>query len=224
MTLPICVSYDAAESILMQEIPMRHFAFALIFVSPLLATTGCQPKSEENAAANEPAMQAASLYYTVTAGPVTGDRASGINGSFRFSEASGPDTGIESDLFGGACIIFRAEDLGYSKMAQKTCHSDEQCRTDKIGGYCQPGTNKCWARPPANPDPLCRRSLETHAPWPPDTDNKISESNPIPVPADLKANAQAVVVACLRGKGNGANSACGGPDSQVKWGQPTTIP
>lgn len=205
---------------------MRRIVLALLFATPLLATAGCNKNSASNA--DDATLNATSAtYYTVTAGPVTGERASGINGSFRFSEASGPDTGIESNRFGGACIIFRAEDLGYSKMAQKTCHSDEQCRTDKIGGYCQPGTNKCWARPPVEPpntDPLCRRSLETHAPWPLDTDNMISETNPIPVPADLKANAQAVVVACLRGKGNGANSACGGPDSQVKWGQPTDIP
>lgn len=201
---------------------MRQVAFALLVTSVLLAA-GCNQSPEGDVQGNgviEP------LLYAVTPGLVTGDRTGGINGSFKITQAG---DGIPSDLFGGACIMFRAEDLNYSS-AGKSCNNDSQCKAAGAIGDCHPDTHVCWARPAADPDPLCRRSRETHAPWPPDTDNAIGFSGPIAVPTNLKPNAQAVVVACLRGAGSPgdsdadpASTACGQPKSIVRWGSPTTI-
>jgi len=207
----------------------RHSTRQLLFASLGLASlllAGCSNRNDSGGAMNAVGNDVVQTYYTVAAGPVTGNRASGINSSFRITEAANAATGIESDLSAGACIIFRAQDLGYSRMAQKTCHNDNQCNTGEGQGYCEIASKKCWARPIADPDPLCRRSLETHAPWPPDTDNMISNTS-IPVPANLQPGAQAVTVACLRGSSDSPNdhsTLCGGPHSLVKWGQPTTLP
>ena len=201
---------------------MRQIALALLFASPLLAT-GCNKNSAENASANMTGNPADSTYYAISGGGVTGDRASGINGSFRITEASGPDTGVASNGQGGACIIFRAEDLGYQMPS--SCTRNENCKDGSIQGYCHPVSHQCWARPPAFPDPLCRRSIDPDAPpqWPVDQDLAIKQNPPpIPVPAALHRNAQAVVVACL--KWDKQRGSCGGPQSMIKWGQPTPIP
>ena len=204
---------------------MRHVSIALLCGASLL-TAGCNKSPEANVQGNQ---TSPGPLYTIAAGPVTGDRTAGINGTFRITEAA---DGIPSDRMAGACIIFRAEDLDYSAMP-KSCNNDSQCKADGASGYCSP-EHTCWGRPlikPPAPDPLCRRSLDTHAPWPADTDNKIKESGSIPVPSGLHANAMAVVVACLRGAGSPgestadpASTACGRPHSLVKWGEPTTIP
>ena len=203
--------------------PGRAVCTAVLPACLLMAGCNNQEPAGENAAGNAPAP---ATLYTVLAGPVTGDRITGIGGTFRLDESTGPDA-IESNLLGGACIIFRAEDLGYTEMAGKTCHNDNQCKTGEGQGYCEKSTNKCWARPIVNPptaDPLCRRSINTGMPWPPDTDIPIS-TNPIPIGAyNLKPNSQAAVVACLRGTNPGTASACGFPDSVIKWSQPATIP
>jgi len=163
-------------------------------------------------------------HYLVVPGAVTGDRTTGINGSFRLTQSSAPNGspnyGIPGDQLGGACIIFRAQDLRYTNMAQQVCSTDEQCQTGEGQGYCQTSTKTCWARPIADPDPLCKKSGDSNPPqqWPVGQDVNISE-NPIPVgPYSLQPNAQAVVVALTRAK----------PSHKLKgvltWGQPTTIP
>jgi hypothetical protein len=218
----IHVNRAGAGSTRCEEISMRQFTFALLCGASLLCAA-CGKSPEANVEANagvEPPL------YTIVAGPVTGDRATGINGTFRITQAA---DGIPSDLLAGACMIFRAQDLGYSAMPG-SCHADSECKAPGAAGYCS-ADHTCWARPAVAPDPMCRRSLETHQPWPVDTDNKIAASGSVPVPSGLKPNAKAVVVACLRGAGSpGASDAspastlCGQPQSLVKWGNPTTIP
>jgi hypothetical protein len=79
-------------------------------------------------------------HYYIAASPVMGSRATGLNGSFRitqakvFSLASAPDQpsgyfvgGIISERFGGGCIVFRASDLGFNAMAAQQCHSNADC-------------------------------------------------------------------------------------------------
>jgi hypothetical protein len=201
---------------------MRLLILGLVSLAAI-AVAGCS-KSEETSGSNASGDQAALLpHYMIAAGPVTGGRASGINSSFRITQASapngGPLSGITSDLLGGACIVFRARDLGYTQMAQKVCTRDDDCATGEANAhYCQ--ANQCWARPNVvGKDPLCNRSIDYSPPkpWPVGTDVNISP-NPIPLPAELQPNAQARAIALLRGKGGGA------PHNMVRAGQPTPIP
>lgn len=110
--------------------------------------------------------------FSIVAMPVTGSRAAGINGSFKLLNASVGHPGIPSDGTGGACITFRAQDLGFDVMASKVCHSNAACSnpdptatpgTEAAGvfapdatrpthfehrfGYCDTATNQCWAKP-----------------------------------------------------------------------------
>lgn len=106
------------------------------------------------------------------AGPVTGSRVAGINGSFKLLPASTGHPGIPAEGYGGACLTFRAQDLGFYVMAAHVCHSNSDCSkedptappgTEKAGvwapdssnsahfehrfGYCDTGTHQCWAKP-----------------------------------------------------------------------------
>jgi len=214
---------------------MRQLALALLFTAPLLAAAGCNKSPGNQNTSNVGVGQGAPLpHYTIVAGPVTGNRSSGIDATFRITQASAPDggpaSGIPSDLMGGACIIFRVQDLDYHLVAARSCTQDADCETrEPSAHYCQQATGQCWARPgrPPGQDPLCNRSVDYTPPtkkWPVDTDVPISKNqNPIPVSSyNLKPNAQALVVACLRGKG--AKNGCGDKNSIGKWGQPATIP
>ncbi len=98
-------------------------------------------------------------YYTIVPDPVTGNRAAGINGSFKIVGTPVLDTGsvptvvhagIVSDRTGGACFVFRAKDLGYSVMAGKQCTMQSDCEIPTEGGgagYCETKTKTCWSRP-----------------------------------------------------------------------------
>src|SRR5688572_29235257 len=79
--------------------------------------------------------------YRNLPGPVTGSYADGIKGSFRFQAVVAPD-GIPSPPSGGACLVFRAKDLGFKEMAKKRCSSDSQCSTpgENIYAYCHQPT------------------------------------------------------------------------------------
>ena len=213
---------------------MRQFIIRMLCSAAFLAAVGCNNNAPDNNAANEAAGQGALLpHYTVAAGPVTGNRASGIDASFRITQASPPGNpadGIPSDLLGGGCIVFRVQDLNFHLVTAKSCTQDADCETtEKSAHYCQHGTGQCWARPemPRGEDPLCNRSVDYSPPtkqWPVDTDVRVSKNaNAISVASyNLEPNSQALAIACLRGKG--AKSGCGDKNSIVKWGQPTTIP
>jgi hypothetical protein len=199
---------------------MRPLLWASLAL-PILVLAGCSNNNAaDNASANLESID--TPRFLVKPGAVTGDRAGGINGTFTLTQAS-PGTasegGIPGDQLGGACIIFRAEDLGYSQMAQKVCHGDKDCDTGEGSGYCS-SDRKCWGRPAAGlNDPLCRRSSQTtpQTPWAVDVENQIS-ANPIPVPAGLHPNAQARVVALTKGKPQGLQGAV------LTWGDPAPIP
>lgn len=197
---------------------MRHLAFALLFVSPLLAT-GCNKNDAENTSANVVIDKAAAELYEVTAGAITGNRTPGINSSFKIKRSK---SGIESDRYGGACIIFRASDLGYDEVSNKVCSSDADCQNSKGPGYCDVNSHQCWARPnvaEGAKDPFCNRSIDydPQRQWNEGELNWIS-AQAIPVPQGLKPNAQARAVALLRGK-PGAT-----PPAVSKWGDPKPIP
>lgn len=200
---------------------MRHFALALLFAAPLLAA-GCNKNEAENASANAAAAKSDAVLYTVMAGTITGSRAAGINSWFRIQKANAGDpNAIESDRRGGACIIFRASDLGYD-VGNTVCNVDDDCKPDEGPRYCETTTHVCWARPmpTGDLDPLCKRSIDTlpqeDRQWNEGDLNWISAQK-IPVPHELKANAQARVVALLRRKGDA------GPP-MVKWGDPKPLP
>lgn len=179
---------------------MRQFALAFLIAAPAL-TLGCTNNSNENAATNVAGKEAVAppLFKNVP-GPITGDRASGLNASFRIVQAAG---GIPSDRYGGACIVFRAADLQYQDMARVQCTKDEDCATGEAQAhYCHKPTKQCLARP--NPtgatDPYCKRSIDTGFPgtqWPADTDIPISSA---PVPSALVPGGKAILITLLKRK------------------------
>jgi hypothetical protein len=186
-------------------------------VPACLLLAGCNNNSAENASTNVAAVKPAAELYAIKAGAITGNRTPGINSWFRIQKSR---DGIETDLKGGACIVFRASDLGYD-VGNTVCTSDDDCKPDEGPRYCETATHVCWARPKVAEgarDPLCKRSVDPGAPpaWPAGANINISD-NPIPVPAGLKANAQARTIALLRAKGDA------GPPA-VAWGDAKPIP
>lgn len=198
---------------------MRHLAIALLFASPLLAA-GCNKNEAENTSAN--VASAAADLYAVKAGTITGNRTPGINSSFKIKRDK---AGIESNRYGGACIIFRASDLGF-EVKNAVCSSDGDCENSKGPGYCDMGSHQCWARPkPTGPkDPYCNRSIDTATPANPDgkqwNDGDLNRISPqaIPVPQGLKPNAQARTLALLKAKPGVT------PPVVYDWGDPKTLP
>jgi len=198
---------------------MRQFALALLAAAPLLSL-GCTKNSNDASTNVNGEERLAPPLYKNVPGAVTGNRAGGINSSFRIVQAAG---GVPSDLYGGACIVFRAKDLKYTAMAGKQCSRDEDCNTGEAKAhYCQHGTKQCWARPDpvGGTDPYCNRSIDYHPTpkqWQSDTDIAISEK-PIPVPQHLEANAQALTITLLKRKAP-ANA-----PPVTEMGAPTPIP
>ena len=96
-------------------------------------------------------------HYRNVPGPVTGTYDAGIQGSFQIDKVLAP-AGIPSAPSGGACLAFRASDLGYDKMAKIRCTGDEQCSTsENPNGYCEMPQKKCWARPVGSDSKLCKK-------------------------------------------------------------------
>ena len=183
---------------------MRHIVIAALCGATILAN-GCS--SEKKAADNGPAANieasanAATDYYKVRAGPVPNAKLNALSATFQLLKVSEAE-GIPSDGHGGACLIFAAADLGYSKMAATQCHTNLECNTHEgeSAAYCDTQTNSCWARPGSDPSgaKTCNRPIQM-------SPNVL---NPVPVqPVDagalgIKAGANVRVVACLN-KGAG---------------------
>jgi hypothetical protein len=171
-------------------------------------------------------------HYRNIPGPITGSYAAGIKGSFTFVPVS-LTQGIASAPNGGACIIFRAEDLGYSKMAKIKCHSDDQCsvKGESEYGYCEPTKKHCWARP--NPDTakgsddaLCRRGNKLPSPVPISKPIEISVTPAaISTPTwKISPHAKARVLTCLNGiPGGGCGGAPGAAKPRKEWGTPKQL-
>jgi hypothetical protein len=145
-------------------------------------------------------------------GPVTGSYAGGISGTFRYdSVASG---GMASAGRGGACLIFRAEDINRGKdvdldwMAKKHCSADSDCtRTDltpKVYGYCHMPDHQCWTKP-RKPDAdqadglVCKRAIPPLPPLTPGKVEAISVSHADLVKMEIPKTARVRVLTCLNG-------------------------
>jgi hypothetical protein len=202
---------------------MRHLVIAALIASPLL-TAGCNNNSNaDNASANVAGAQPAADLYVIDAGTITGNRVPGINSWFKIRNSQ---SGIESDRYGGACIIFRASDLGYD-VKKEDCSTDDDCGSSGVGGYCHTESRQCWARPAVaagSKDPYCKRSIDSATPtnqdgqqWNEGELNWIS-AQAIPVPQGLKPNAQARTLALLKTKSGMM------PPLVRKWGDPKPIP
>lgn len=154
---------------------MRQFTIGILCSAAFLATAcNKHPENQAEADLNEggEVENASVAYYAIEAGPVTGTRSAGIKGSFKITQASGPEDGIESQLYGGACIVFPAQQLGYTAMAKARCTSNDDCskpdptidpKKEESGyyvpdaskpterehryGYCDQQNHQCWARP-----------------------------------------------------------------------------
>jgi len=199
---------------------MRQFTIGVLWCAAFLASAACSKKeaeNAENASTNvENATAAADDLYSIKAGTITGNRNPGINSSFKIKRDK---AGIESNRSGGACIIFRASDLGY-EVKNPVCSSDGDCENIKGPGYCDVSAHQCWARPSATgpKDPYCRRSI--------DPDGKLwnegelihISAQAIPVPPELKPNAQARTLALLKTKPGMT------PPLVFDWGDPKPIP
>lgn len=175
--------------------------------------------------------------YRNIPGAVTGTYSGGINGTFKFVPAIAPD-GIPSAPNGGACIIFRARDLGFKKMWAKHCKIDDDCSTpgENAYGYCEVKKGKCWARPdpakaPGSDEALCRRGNKLPSPVPINTDLDISITTtgaPTPAPIStpswkIKHNAKARVVSRLNCPPTSPGCAPGGHDYILEWGPVTKL-
>ena len=202
---------------------MRHLVIAALIASPLLTVSCDNNSNADNASANVTGAKSAGELYIIEAGAITGNRVPGINSSFKIRSSK---SGIESDRYGGACIIFRASDLGYD-VEKETCSSDVDCKSSGAGGYCHTETRQCWARPAVATgvkDPYCKRSIDSVTPanpngqqWNEGELNWIS-AQAIPVPQGLKPNAQARTLALLKTKPGMM------PPLVYKWGDPKPIP
>lgn len=171
-------------------------------------------------------------HYRNIPGPITGSYAAGIKGSFKFVPVSIAE-GIPSAPNGGACIIFRAEDLGYEKMAKKKCFTDNQCSTpgEADYGYCELPAHHCWARPNdetanGSDEALCRRGNKLPNPL------RMNESIDISAtPAAISTSswkvsphAKARVITCLNGiPGGGCGGAPGAAPPRYEWGTPKQL-
>ena len=206
---------------------MRQFTIGVLWCAAFLASAACsknEAENAENASTNlESASAAADDLYSIKAGTITGNRNPGINSSFKIKRDK---AGIASNLYGGACIIFRASDLEY-KVKNPVCQSDDDCENSNKGPhYCDMGSHQCWARPkPTGPtDPYCNRSIDTATPANPDgkqwNEGELIHISPqpIPVPPELKPNAQARTLALLKTKPGMT------PPLVFDWGDPKPIP
>jgi hypothetical protein len=112
--------------------------------------------NEGNASAQQEAT------YTVRAGPVAKSGMTAAQGTFQVHRSGAP-AAIPSSRLAGACLIFPAADLGFTRMAAKQCRKDADCATpgENLDGTCDVETNQCWSKPAgaAAAGALCNRGL-----------------------------------------------------------------
>jgi hypothetical protein len=156
------------------------------------------------------ALQAAQ--YRNVPGPITGSYAGGIAGTFHLEAAIG-DNGIPSNGDGGACIVFRAKDIGDEEMDKIRCSNDSQCSTPAHPyGYCEQPNNKCWAKPSGSDPKVCKKGVAMV----PGAVHTISVSKATLTQFNIPHNAKARVLTRL----NCASPACGpnGESFVLEWG------
>ena len=201
---------------------MRSLFIALT-LSLMLAGCGGNPPDDKPAGN---AADATAARYTIRAGPVPNARLGALAGTFQILETGGPDS-IPSSRLGGACLAFRAADLGFTQMAAKRCTKNSQCTTpgENEYGYCDVQTSQCWAKPtgPAANPALCQKGQVWSA----------VDLHPVPAQAvnaaqfSIKPGAQVRVVACLNKSGiNVSATGCAskdGPDRIEVLGPIATV-
>jgi hypothetical protein len=197
---------------------MRQFTVGLLAGSILLSTA-CSKNPGENASSTEGARSAAAQdYFTVRAGPVANAKINALAGTFQMLKV-GQGNGIPSDGKGGACLAFRAADLGFTEMAKAVCHSNSDCsheappgttgdeafsyapdpgnpaHRENRYGYCDQSSNQCWSKPIVNGgnEKVCNRPITMT----PTTLNPVPK-DPIDVTQlNVSSKGQVRVVACI---------------------------
>ena len=166
--------------------------------------------------------------YRNIPGPVTGSYAGGIAGTFHLQSAA---SGLASNGYGGACLIFRARDVGLDWMEKKHCTKDSDCSKpgSDIGGYCEEQTKKCWAKPiaPSLDDAdsmvcLRRPEIPGGAPLTPGQTMTIPVSHANLVKMKIAPNAKVRVLTCLNGIPGGGCRGNGNP-ARHEWGTPRQL-
>ena len=151
---------------------MRQFTIGMLCTAAFFAAAACN-KSQENKGseavnAGGQAAAAADEYYTVSALPVSDSKITALQGKFKLLKV-GAGAGIPSDRRGGGCLVFAAADLGFPKMAARSCTTNRSCETGEIGTdgmaasatYCDGKTHSCWAKPGSNDaaNALCNKAI-----------------------------------------------------------------
>lgn len=162
--------------------------------------------------------------YTIVPGPITGSYSGGINGTFRIVAARAP-AGVMSIGEGGACIFFRAEDIGYSQMPKVRCTTDASCTTSEGAGVCMKKNKQCWARPTGADNKLCitSSSRKPPGPWNANTTYPVS-ATPIDIASlGVRKNAKALVRGRLMCPGGSACLPDGKSTFILVWGTPKQL-
>lgn len=164
--------------------------FSAVTAALLAGCSGNGPDDNTNGNAGGPADR-----FTVRAGPVSNAQLASLEATFQMLKSGAPDA-IPSSGTGGACLVFPAADLGYPRMAAKTCTTNQQCYTGEgeRAAYCA-SDNTCWARPRLDiyGQFTCNRPITMT----PATLNPVPKRPLDAGVLDVKAGARVRVVACL---------------------------
>jgi hypothetical protein len=186
---------------------MRQITIGILYSAAFLASS-CNKHPEDQSpeavnAAGEVA-NAAQAYYTVQADEITDAKITALQGTFQMLNATAAN-GIPSTGGGGACLVFRAKDLGFTTMDGKKCSSNSDCTvlppptvTDPTKpefysyvpdpanpshkearfGYCDKQNKQCWAKPITNNggNAVCNRPIIMT----PGTVNQVPKNPPAP--------------------------------------------
>lgn len=176
----------------------------------LLTAAACSKNPEgqapESVNAGSEDAAAAESYYTVEAHDITNNTITAVQGTFAMVPATAAN-GIPSNGRGGACLVFRAKDLGFTTMDAKKCTKNSDCTvlpppeiTDTTKpeyysyspnpadpdhrearfGYCDTQNKQCWAKPITDNggNAVCNRPLVMT----PGTVNLVPNNPPPPPP------------------------------------------
>jgi len=155
--------------------------------------------------------------YRNIPGPITGSYADGITGTFHVEV---DPAGIPSPPSGGACIIARASDLGYTKMQKIHCSTSDQCTSsENPNGYCELPAHQCWAKPAGSDPELCKKFPGTIAAG---VNIAIPVSHASLTALKISTHAKVRVLTCLNGIPTGG---CADPTkpSRHEWGVPKQL-
>jgi hypothetical protein len=178
----------------------------------MLAIASCGSQEAQNAGAN--LEDSAQTLYTIAAMPVQTHGPGKAVGRFHVTPSP---AGIETDGFGGACLIFK-DPAAPSCKADSDCHVPGYIKTKGPYAYC--ADSQCWIKP-SDRDQCWKSGFVSPAKLltigtPVDTPETLLSDLPNELftgPAKDKVDAR--VIACLNGKFTGVPPCGGGPGKVI---------